>query len=139
MKGISAVIGALIVLIITIALGGLAYTFITGTATRQIAVVLGIDSSTTGCSGTSITVGLTNDGTSPISLSALTITGTNSTGQPLTTPAAGVSCATTGQLTAGGRATCTALASPPNFGTKGNNVVTVTGGGSSAQGVVTCI
>ncbi len=132
MKGISAVIGALIILIITLALGGLAYTFIIGTATRQTAVILEVDPSTTACAGATnaITVGVKNSGSSPITLAAITISGTNSAGAAITSAA----CGAAGQVDAGGRATCSNTVT----GSDGNNNIVLTGGGSSAAGVQFC-
>ena len=133
MKGISAVIGALIVLIITIVLGGLAYTYILGTATSRIAVILEIDTSVTTCNAATnvITVGLINSGTSPIALSAITITGTNSVGSTIPQIACGLA---TSNITAGGRFTCTSTVA----GTDGNNNLVITGSGSTATGIVYC-
>ena len=137
MKGISAVIGALIVLIITVALGGIAYTYITGTATQRISVVLEVDPSTTACSGATnaITTGVLNSGTSPITFSSINISGTTSPGAPIaetfcnSTVAGGST-----QISAGGRGICTSTVT----GTDGNNNIVVTGGGSSTSGVVFC-
>lgn len=134
MKGISAVIGALIILIITIALGSIAYTFITGTATRTIAIILEIDPSITVCDGSTntITTGVKNLGASPISLSEITFSGTNSIGNSITS----ITCAATGILPAGGRIACTNTLTTGV--TNGNNVIVVAGGGSAASGVIFC-
>jgi flagellin-like protein len=137
MKGISAVIGALIVLIITVALGGIAYTYITGTATQRISVVLEVDPSTTTCNGATdaITIGVLNSGTSPITFSSLKISGTTSTGSTIaetfcnSTIAGGST-----QISAGGRGTCTSTVT----GANGNNNIVVAGGGSSTSGIVFC-
>ena len=132
MKGISAVIGALIVLIITIALGGLAYTVITGTATRQIAGVISVDPSLTSCSGTSISVGVKNDGTDAITWSSISVSGTNSAGGALGNPGA---CTTAGSISAGTSGSCGRTLT----GTAGTNKITVISGRATATGIATCV
>jgi flagellin-like protein len=61
MKGISTVIATLLMLIITIALAGLAYSYISGIFTARTAVVLTITDAV--CPGDAITVTVRNDGT----------------------------------------------------------------------------
>ncbi len=133
MKGISAVIGALIVLIITVALGGLAYTFITGTAGRRIATVLEVDASTTRCVVTTITVGVKNSGTDALPWNTITVSGTNSQG----TAIAAQTCTNAGNLAAGDAAACTTTTAIT--GTRGTNKISVTSGISSASGVANCV
>ena len=135
MKGISAVIGALIVLIITIVLGGLAYTYITSVATSKIAVVLEVDPTSTTCaingSAYSITTGILNSGTTTLPLSSITLKVVASNGTSATSRVCGPSNL---NVNAGQRASCT-----NEIGAwAGNNALTVTGGGSSAQGVISC-
>ena len=61
MKGISTVIATILMLMITIALAGTAYLYISGTFTQQTAVVLEILDAT--CSGDPISVTVQNSGT----------------------------------------------------------------------------
>ena len=63
MKGVSDVIAVLLMLIITIALAGLAYSYITGVFSSRTSVVLTIDSQASTCSGNTLTVYVRNDGT----------------------------------------------------------------------------
>ncbi|MEM0333231.1 MAG: CARDB domain-containing protein [Candidatus Aenigmatarchaeota archaeon] len=63
MKAISDVIAMLLMLVVTIGLVGLAYSYISGIFTARTAVVLSIDSSFTTCTSSTITVGVRNDGT----------------------------------------------------------------------------
>ncbi len=63
MKGVSTVIATLLMLIITIALAGLAYTYISGVFSARTAVVFDIIEAT--CPADYITVTVRNDGTSP--------------------------------------------------------------------------
>lgn len=135
MKGISTIIGALIILMITLGLGGLAYTFISGTATQRIATILEMDGSTTTCDSftNAITVSVRNSGAAPLSLGVITISGSNSLGVLIPDTA----CDSTppiGNVTAGGRATCENTVT----GTDGNNNIRIAGGGSSAAGVIFC-
>ena len=64
MKGVSAVIATLLMLIITVALAGLAYTYISSMFTSRTAAVLTVDESSY-CNSTHIIVAVRNDGTSP--------------------------------------------------------------------------
>jgi flagellin-like protein len=61
MKGISAVIAVLLLLVITLGLVGLAYGYISGVFTAKTAVVLSIEDAE--CTVSDITVWVTNDGT----------------------------------------------------------------------------
>lgn len=63
MKGISAVIATIMMLVITIALAGMAYMFISQSFTSQTGRVVEIDSGATYCSGTAIDVWIKNIGT----------------------------------------------------------------------------
>jgi FlaG/FlaF family flagellin (archaellin) len=63
MKGISDVIAMLLMLVITIGLVGLAYSYISGIFTSRTAVVLSIDSVNSICNSTHIIVAVRNDGT----------------------------------------------------------------------------
>jgi flagellin-like protein len=61
MKGISTVVATLLMLIITIALAGLAYSYISGIFTARTAVILTIADAT--CNATYVTAWVRNDGT----------------------------------------------------------------------------
>jgi len=135
MKGVSEVIGALIIVAIVMAIGGFASLFLRGIATQRTAVILEIEAVTTCDSATDkITIVLRNSGDTPISLSSITLSGINSAGTAITSTTC-AAVASTSVLNAGGSATC------PNTltGTAGNNKIIATGGGSSAIGVVFCI
>ena len=78
MKGISPVIATLLMLVITIGLAGLAYTYISGVFTARTAVVLAVDATASYCNSTHIVVFVRNDGTSPSE--KVTVMAYNSTG-----------------------------------------------------------
>lgn len=63
MKGISAIVATVIMLLITITLAGVAYTFIQGTFTSS---TQGIDVDDAYCSGSTVTVVLRNIGTNNV-------------------------------------------------------------------------
>lgn len=76
-KGISTVIATLLMLVITIALAGFAYTYISGTLTARTGVVINLLDATCGSGGAaadSIQVTVLNDGTT--ASGALTVTAT---------------------------------------------------------------
>jgi len=63
MKGISDVIAMLLMLVITIGLVGLAYSYISGVFTARTAVVLSIDPANSFCNSSHVVVAVRNDGT----------------------------------------------------------------------------
>jgi len=65
MKAISDVIAMLLMLVVTIGLVGLAYSYITGVFTSRMAVVLSVDPSLTSCASDKVTVYVRNDGNQP--------------------------------------------------------------------------
>jgi len=69
MKAVSDIIAVLLMLIITIGLAGLAYSYISGVFTSRTSVVLTIDSQASTCSGDTITVYVRNDGTTNATVS----------------------------------------------------------------------
>jgi len=79
MKAISDIIAILLMLIITIGLAGLAYSYISGVFTSRTAVVLSIDAAGSSCSSNSgnITVFVRNDGTTTSGSVSVTISGPN--------------------------------------------------------------
>ena len=130
MKGISTVVATLLMLIITIALAGLAYSYISGIFTARTAVVLAIDKADCDPTTNAITVALRNDGTSPINLNAITLSGTKADGSAIPS----TTCAASGTLSAGGTVTC----SNTLTGSDGTNTIKASGGGSTATGTVYC-
>ena len=77
MKGISDVIAILLMLVVTVGLVGLAYSYISGVFTARTAVVLSIVADASFCNSTTITVAVRNDGTSPSGTVTLSITAPN--------------------------------------------------------------
>ncbi|MBI4009629.1 MAG: hypothetical protein HY361_00340 [Candidatus Aenigmarchaeota archaeon] len=125
-KGVSTVIATLLMLVITIALVGFAYTYITGTTTARTGVVLGLIKSS--CVGDSITVGVRNEGTAPSG--DITVSAT----QPDGTTAAG-SC-TIASVNPGLSGECTANRA---IGGTGTNSLSVSAAGAApASGTVFC-
>lgn len=78
MKAISTIIATLLLLIITIALAGVAFTYISGVITGRTSVVLSIEASNQQCVGPNIIAAVTNDGTSAVS--NVVVTARNSAG-----------------------------------------------------------
>jgi flagellin-like protein len=64
MKGISDIVAMLLMLVITIAIAGLAYAFITGVFTSRTAVALSLDPQSTSCNSTHFIFYVRNDGSS---------------------------------------------------------------------------
>jgi len=125
-KGVSTVIATLLMLVITIALVGFAYTYITGTTTARTGVVLDIIQSS--CAGDSITVGVRNEGTAPSAL--ITVSAT----QPDGTTAAG-SC-TISSINPGLSGECTANRAIGGTGT--NSLRVSAAGATPVSGTVFC-
>ena len=127
MKGISGVIATILMLMITIALAGTAYLYITGVFTSRTGVVLSIEQALCPVGGAVITV--RNDGTGVASNVAVTLTGPNGT-----TTGAG-SCPDIFSINAGNsnHTTCTSRSA----GT-GLYAVTASSGSSSTQGSIYC-
>jgi flagellin-like protein len=80
-KGVSAVIATILMLMITIALAGTAYLYITGIFTAKTAVALSIDGTASTCTANAINIVVKNDGTQVATLSSMTLT--NPAGTPL--------------------------------------------------------
>lgn len=132
MKGISAVIATILMLMITIAMAGVAYMYISGIFTQQTGTLVEIDETATSCAGTTITVYVRNPGMTAYNKNLISISGTNSAGAALTL---GGFC-TAGTLNAGaGALTCgTTLTGATN----GNNRIVVSGPSNTATGSVYC-
>ena len=132
-KGVSAVIATILMLMITIAMAGLAYGFISGAFTQKTGVVIEIDETGTNCVGTTITVWVRNTGTMAADCSDVTIGGTNSQG---TTMTGGVCGPATDNLYAGaGADDC---ATTTLTGTPGTNAITASGPSNTVSGTVYC-
>ena len=128
MKGISDVIAMLLMLVITIGLVGLAYSYISGVFTARTAVVLSIVPEASSCTSTTITVAVRNDGTSPSG--NVTVTVTNPAGQSNT-------CTIT-SIAAGQQQTCSISRGTTLVGSGYYRVVATTAG-STTQGMIYCI
>ena len=131
MKGISAVIATILMLMITIAMAGVAYMYISGIFTQQTGSITDIDESATSCgTANAITVYVRNSGTIVFNKNLITVSGTNSNGAPIT----GVTC-TAGNLNAtAGSAACGNTIT----GTLGSNRIVVSGPSNTATGSVYC-
>jgi flagellin-like protein len=127
MKGISAVIATILMLMITIALAGTAYLYITGIFTSRTGVVLSIEQSTCPTGGAVVTV--RNDGTGVASNVLLTLTGPNgtTTGAGTCPAIATINAGTSNSTTCTGRTAGTGL-----------YAITVSGGTSNTQGSIYC-
>lgn len=136
MKGVSAVIATILMLMITIALAGLAYLYISGIFTAKTGVVIELDESATSCSVTSISVFVRNTGTIVTTADKVTLSGTNSTGSPITFANSGVCDAATVQLAAGGSSRQCTLATAT--GSRGTNTIVVYGPANTVRGTVYC-
>jgi flagellin-like protein len=130
MKGISAVIATILMLMITIALAGTAYLYITGVFTSRTGVVLSIDGQSSTCKSNAgdITVYVKNDGTSVAGSVAIDLTYPN---------ASTFTCTNTiSSINAGGSGSTTCSRDPS--ATSGLYGLRVYGGGSSATGSIYC-
>lgn len=135
MKGISAVIATILMLMITIAMAGVAFMYIQGIFTQETAVKLELDENSRCAPDGTITVVLRNGGTSVVTADKISISGTASDGTPL----GGIGlCGAAGlKLSAGGNATeCTTR---PTGGKLGSNTLVAVGPSNTARGVVYCI
>jgi flagellin-like protein len=126
MKGVSAVIATILMLMITIALAGTAYLYITGFFGSKTGVVLALDPSSR-CTSSAFTVVLKNDGTSIASNIQIDITLPNSNILP-------ADCSVL-FIAAGGANSTTC---PIIGGTNGNYGVRAYGGGATATGIIYC-
>jgi flagellin-like protein len=133
MKGISAVIATILMLMITIALAGMAYMYISGIYSAKTGVVVRIDETRTSCVAGTVTVYLKNEGTLSVAANSITVTGTRPDG---TTSMGSGSCAASGNILPGnttGFQCTTSLTS-----TSGTGTLRVSGAGGSTTGTVLC-
>jgi flagellin-like protein len=136
MKGISAVIATILMLLITIALAGVAYMYIQNTFSDQTAVVLQFDPVATFCNSTGyIYIAVRNGGTTPGTLSRVLVSGAKSDGAVIsnTTGFTSFNCNATGTMTAGGGS----VFCVPFRGSAGTNRVVISGYNTQA-GTVSC-
>ena len=131
MKGISAVIATILMLMITIAMAGVAYMYISGIFTAKTGTLVEIDTTATSCTGTTITVYVRNTGTIAFNKNLISLSGTSSSGGTLT----GGTC-TAGTLNAG--AGSVACGVSLTAATLGNNRIVVSGPSNTATGSVYC-
>jgi len=131
MKGISAVIATILMLMITIALAGTAYLYITGVFTSRTGVLLSIDTSTrcNSTTGGGIILYVRNDGT--------TVSGTISIDMTYPNGTYSSSACSIYSINAGGINSTACSRSGPGA-TSGLYGLRVTGGGSSATGSLYC-
>jgi flagellin-like protein len=126
MKGVSAVIATILMLMITIALAGTAYMYISGVFTRQTSVVLAISDSE--CNTTYIKAFVRNDGTATSGAINLYVDGS-----PV------VCAATISSIAAGSEASCElARASGGIGGAAGYHSLRAETTGTSARGSAYC-
>lgn len=128
-KGVSAVIATILMLMITIALATLAYTYISGTFSEATGVVITIDEATS-CSGTTITVYIRNGGTTATSTDLVTVSGTNSAGSAISS----VTCGDDSLNAGAGAVPCDNTLT----GTQGTNKVVISGPTNTVTGTVYC-
>jgi len=135
-KGVSAVIATILMLMITIAMAGLAYGFISGAFTQKTGVVIEIDETGTSCSGTIITVYVRNTGTMAADCADVTLSGTTSAGASMTMTGGGTCGPATDKLNAGaGAKKC---ATTTGTGTPGTNTVVASGPSNTVSATVYC-
>jgi len=123
MKGISAVIATILMLMITVAMVGVAYMYISGMFTTRTAQAISIASSD--CAGGDINILIRNDGTEIVTLDAITIS---------LDGAAGAACvAAGGNLAAGSMASCTAIEAAA-----GSHTIRIVGPANAITGTIQC-
>jgi flagellin-like protein len=132
MKGVSAIIATILMLMITIALAGMAYMYITGIFTSKTGIVLEIDSTATKCVGTTISIYVRDTGTLPTTADKVLISGTNSAGVAIAQQACGLVAL---QLTSGGGSV---LCTNTLTGTQGTNSIVVAGPSNTVRGTAYC-
>jgi FlaG/FlaF family flagellin (archaellin) len=130
MKGISDVIAMLLMLVVTIGLVGLAYSYITGVFTSRTSVVLSIDAANSYCNSTHLIVAVRNDGTTPsgnVTVVAYNATGTSSS---CTSPISSIGAGTFN--------TCSIQRGANTISGSGYYRVIASTSGSTAQGMIYC-
>lgn len=132
MKGISAIIATILMLLITVALAGTAYLFITGTLNGYTSVVLSLNGQLSNCqsNGGPLTVYVKNGGQNVAGTIQISITYPNGTAYTNV-------CSIAGIPAGGSNSTSCPRGLGGNSGS-GSYLVTVTGGDSSANGPIFC-
>lgn len=124
MKGISTVIAALLLLVITIGLTGVAGWYLFGLFAQKTGVVLELDQEASYCSGSSISLYIRNIGTDDVSANKLYVKVGSGTAQ---------NCSSSGTIGAGGAPfECAAVSSGV---AQGANQVLVIGSGVATNSV----
>jgi FlaG/FlaF family flagellin (archaellin) len=127
MKGVSTILATLLMIIITVALGGVIYAYLSGAIESEQAVVLNVDNIE--CAGNTITLEVRNQGTSPSG--AITASVRDPSGATI----AATCNPAISTINAGGTATCTITKTGP----AGNYRVTLSAAsGKSIRPTVFC-
>ncbi len=121
MKGVSTVIATLLMLIITIALAGLAYSYISGLFSAKTGKIIEIDAGGTFCSGTTVTVYVKNEGT-------IDFTANNVNIQKQGSAAKACTAAATNVVAGGASVACTNTLLAADGITQGNNIIVANAG-----------
>jgi FlaG/FlaF family flagellin (archaellin) len=131
MRGISDVIAMLLMLVITIGLVGVAYSYITGVFTARTSVTLSIDSQNSYCNSTHLVVAVRNDGTNPsgaVTVVAYNVTGASSSCNIPSPPGIGP----------GAFNTCSIQKGATTISGAGYYRITASTAGSTASGIIYC-
>lgn len=129
MKGISDVIAVLLMLIITIGLAGLAYSYISGVFTARSSVVLSIDAQASQCTSDSIEIYVRNDGTA--TSPSVTVVATSPAGSTEGT-------CTISSIDAGTVGSCSITRPSPTGGAGFYTIRATASGASPATGSIYC-
>jgi len=124
-------------LMITIAMAGVAYMYISGIFTAKTGTITEIDESATSCTGGSITVWVRNSGTIAFNKNLITLSGTKSDGTGALTGGGACTGGTSATLNAGAGAVACDTAKLTGA-TNGNNRIVVSGPSNTATGSVYC-
>jgi flagellin-like protein len=138
MKGVSAVIATILMLMITIAMAGVAYMYISGIFTAKTGTIVEMDESATSCSITSgVTVYVRNTGTIAFDMSKIALSGTKSDGTGPLTVTGGPNCRAAGTtlIAGGGALKCDSTLTGV---TPGNNRIVVSGPSNTVTGTIYC-
>jgi FlaG/FlaF family flagellin (archaellin) len=127
MKGISDVIAMLLMLVITIGLVGLAYSYISGVFTARTAVVLSMVPEASSCTPSTINIVVRNDGTT--ASGGVTVT--------VTSPGGASGSCSIASIKPGQEASCSVSRGTTLTGSGYYKVVATTSG-STANGMIYC-
>lgn len=133
MKGVSAVIATILMLMITIGLAGVAASYFFGWLTVQTATSIEVDPTATDCNSTrDITVYVRNTGTEQLSADNIKISGTQADGTPIAEQDCGPNTLTFDPGSGSKRCPNTVV------GSSGTNKLIVSGPTNTARTYVTC-